>query len=68
MNTHLIKPIIAVWLVLATSSLQAWQAGETAGGNTVELRKEQQSLEANVNRSADVANTNDGVRDKSRCP
>jgi hypothetical protein len=36
MNTQIIKPIIAVWLVLTTSSLQAWQGGETAGGNTVE--------------------------------
>lgn len=37
MNTHLIKPILAVtWLVLATGSLQAWQGGETAGGNTAE--------------------------------
>ena len=37
MNTHLIKPILAVtWLLLATSSLQAWQGGGTAGGNTTE--------------------------------
>lgn len=36
MNTQIIKPIIAAWLVLATSSLQAWQGGKTAGGNTVE--------------------------------
>ncbi len=36
MNTHLIKPILAAWLVLATSSLQAWQSSGTAGGNTAE--------------------------------
>lgn len=36
MNTQIIQPIIAAWLVLAPSSLQAWQGGETAGGNTVE--------------------------------
>ena len=36
MNTQIIKPIIAAWLVLATSSLQAWQGVGTAGGNTDE--------------------------------
>ncbi len=36
MNTQIIKPIITAWLVLATSSLQAWQSVETSGGNTAE--------------------------------
>ena len=36
MNTRIIKPIIAAWLVLATSSLQAWQGVGTPGGNTAE--------------------------------
>ena len=37
MNTYFINPILAVtWLLLGTSSLEAWQGGGTTGGNTVE--------------------------------
>ena len=36
MNISIIKPSIAVWMFLATSSLQAWQVSETVDGNTAE--------------------------------
>ncbi len=36
MNTQIIQPIIAAWLVLAPSSIQAWQDAGPAGGNTTE--------------------------------
>ncbi len=40
MNILLNKPIIAAWLVLTASSLQAWQGDGTAGGNTAESTAE----------------------------